>query len=365
MLGAGDVDRGLSLNSHKQTICSCCGRAVCSSMPKIFFTSGEVIEADGGVSVLDAAAIAGITLPYSCRSGRCCSCKCKVISGETEALQAETGLSDAEKVEGWILSCVRTAKTDVVLEADTLGGMTLPPVKTFPCRIHSLAKLAEDVMQVRLRLPPSAQFDFLPGQYIDVIGKNNLRRSYSLAKGDFGDKTLELQIRAVQGGAMSAYWFHQAKDNDLLRLSGPLGTFFLRESTGKDLIFLATGTGITPIKAILETLPALIPEKAPRSVTVLWGGRKLGDLYLDVGAMAGNFRYHPVLSRPESTWTGATGHIQDVLLAMRPDLVNASVYACGSEVMIRDAKEALVSAGLPHNRFYSDAFVCSSDAISK
>lgn len=329
-------------------------------MAEIILSSGTRFSIEQGVSILDAAAKAAVSLPYSCKSGRCSTCKCKVISGETIALQEETGLSAAEKADGWILGCVRSASADVVLEAEDLGGIVLPAIKTVPCRISALDKLAPDVLRIVLRLPPTAGFDYIAGQYIDIIGPGGMRRSYSLASAGASDKTLELHIRAVDGGVMSQYWFEQAKVNDLLRLNGPLGTFFLRDVAGLDLVFLATGTGIAPVKAILEDMPALAAAQRPRSVTVLWGGRVPGDLYFDVAALDGGHRYIPVLSRADDSWTGSRGHVQDVLLGLAPDLANAVVYACGSDAMIHTAQESLVQAGLPANRFYSDAFVCSA-----
>ena len=299
-------------------------------------------------------------MSYSCKSGRCSTCKCKVIAGETKALQAEVGLSSADKAEGWILSCVRTAVTDLSLDVEDLGGVVLPQAKTLPCRINSIDKLAPDVVRVVLRLPPTAEFSFIPGQYIDVIGPNGARRSYSLANASFAGKQLELHIRAVDGGTMSQYWFGQAKANDLLRLNGPLGTFFLRDVAGLDLVFMATGTGMAPVKAMLESMHDLDAVEQPRSVTVLWGGRTLQDLYFDVARIPGDFNFMPVLSRADPQWTGARGHVQQALLTALPDLSQAAVYACGSDEMIRDAQTTLTAAGLPSNRFYSDAFVCSA-----
>ena len=211
-------------------------------MPTISLGSGAEFEASVGSLILDAAEKSKVTLPYSCKTGRCSTCKCKVISGKTRALHPETGLTEQEKAEGWILSCVRAVETDVHLEVDDLGGIALPAHKTWPCRISEIKPLAPDVVRVLLRLPATADFRFIPGQYIDVIGLNGIRRSYSLANATFADKLIELHIRAVEGGAMSNYWFNHAKPNDLLRLNGPLGTFFLREMAGLDLIFLATGT---------------------------------------------------------------------------------------------------------------------------
>ena len=329
-------------------------------MPVITLTSGKVFECVPEVSILDAAAKAGITLPYSCKTGRCSSCKCKVIEGNSVCIHRETGLTAAEQAEGWILSCVRGANTDLLLEAEDLGNVTIPSAKTLPCRINRIEKLAADVIQITLRLPPTAEFDFIAGQYIDVIGPNGIRRSYSLANSNFENKQLELQIKAVDGGAMSNYWFQQAKPNDLLRLHGPLGTFFLRDIAGLDLVFMATGTGIAPIKAIIESMAQLEENKRPRSTTVLWGARYAHDQYLDFTKISDTCNFIPVVSRATEQWQGARGYIQDVLLERMPNLKNAAVYACGSEAMIQTAKVVLSAAGLPTNQFHSDAFVCSA-----
>jgi CDP-4-dehydro-6-deoxyglucose reductase, E3 len=328
-------------------------------MAIVTLSSGAVFEAESGMSLLDAAAKVGVTIPYSCKTGRCSTCRSKVLSGVTTALYPESGLTDEEMSAGWILSCVRSAETDVVVEVDDLGDVVLPVSKTLPCRISQLTYLSPNVIQVLLRLPQTAQFNFIPGQYIEVIGQNGIRRSYSLASANFADKTLEIHIRAVDGGMMSQYWFNQAKINDLLRLEGPFGTFFLRDTTNVDLVFLATGTGIAPIKAILESLAHRPVQQHPKSVTVLWGGRTPQDFYMDLTGMVGAHTYVPVQSRPNEDWSGARGYVQDVLVQLMADFENATVYACGSDAMIHSARDRLTQAGLPAKRFYSDAFVCS------
>lgn len=333
-------------------------------MFQVRLVNGKNFAVSGEKPLLDEAMEAGITFPYSCKSGRCSACKCRVMSGETVALQTEVGLSEAEKAACFILSCVRSAASDLVLDVDTLDGILVPSRKTLACRIDALEKLASDVLKVTLRLPPNALFDFFPGQYVAIIGPNGIRRSYSLAGAGGAGKLLELHIRAVEQGIMSAYWFKQAKKNDLLRLNGPLGTFFLRETVDLDLIFLATGTGMAPVKAILEAISGLSPEIRPASVTVLWGGRTSSDHYFDVESVFPGLDFVPVLSRGGDGYAGASGYVQDVLLASRPDLGRAAVYACGSDAMIQSARTVLQAAGLPGNRFYSDAFVCSDTATS-
>lgn len=332
-------------------------------MPKVTLISGSQFESAPDAPILAEASEAGVFLPYSCKTGRCSTCKTKVLLGETRALRAETGLSGQEILEGWILSCVRAASSDVVLDAEDLG-VTLPPTKTFPCRIASLERVADDIIKVSLRLPPTTQFDFFPGQYIDVTLSPGVSRSYSVANAPVVGALIELHVRAVKDGVLSDYWFNRAQVNDLLRFNGPLGTFFLRGCAEKNLVFLATGTGIAPVKSILEAMPEMPAGDRPRSVTVLWGAAHARDLYFDVAGISGNHHFIPVLSRASDEWQGARGHVQQVLLRTMPALADAIVYACGSPAMINDARALLVESGLPANCFHSDAFVPSSPSNS-
>ena len=330
-------------------------------MPVITLSSGPCFPSRPDLSILDAAAASAVILPYSCKVGRCSSCKCKLLKGNTDLIAPELGLSDDDRRDGWILSCVRKAVGDIFVEVDDLSHVVLPPTITLPCRISALTRVADDIMKVTLRLPPSSQFAFIPGQYIELIGSNGIRRSYSLATADISDNSFDLHVRHVDGGVMSTYLFRDAKTNDLLRLNGPLGTFFLRQTSGIDLIFLATGTGIAPVKAMLEWLSALPEAKSPKSVAVFWGMRHETDFYVDLPSICSSYEYTPVCSRSEEGWRGARGYVQDACLSLRPDLKNASVYACGSMAMIQDARREFVSRGLAPNRFYSDAFVSSSE----
>ena len=329
-------------------------------MAQVNLITGSNFDCLDGISILESAAKAQIALPYSCKTGRCSSCKCKVLSGRSRTLVDEIGLTNEEKEDGWILSCARTAASDLLIEVEDISGFVIPTVKTLPARISSLKKLAPDVLRVILRVPPNSILNYLPGQYVNVIGAGGVRRSYSIANSPSADGQLELHIRAVVGGVMSDYWFSQAKTDDLVRINGPLGSFFLRETADLDLVFLATGTGIAPIKAMIEAMPRLATSKLPRSVTVVWGGRVPDDIYLDVAAMLGSHAFIPVLSRASPCWSGGRGYVQKALLEVQPDLSKAAVYACGSDAMIHSARLSMFEAGLPSSRFYSDAFVSSA-----
>jgi len=312
-----------------------------------------------GESILTSSEKAGFSFPYSCRNGRCSSCKCRVIQGDTESFGEELGLSQDQKSAGWILGCVRSAKSDISIDVEDLSKVVLFPNRTLPCKIDGISLLAQDVIRVVLRFPPASKIEYYPGQYVDLIGVGGARRSYSIANAFDTSNRLELHIKKVLDGTMSEYWFNSAKEGDLLRVKGALGTFFLRDVAGKNLIFLATGTGIAPVKAMLEGLSEIPTCEQPASVTVYWGGRIPSDLYYEFSGFDFRFHFEPVLSRPSSDWLGKVGYVQNVLLSEGSDLNNAEVYACGSDAMIRSARELLVKAGLPERSFYSDAFVSS------
>lgn len=299
-----------------------------------------------------------MTLPYSCRSGRCSTCKCKV-TGATDVLLDETGLSAEEKADGWVLACARSAETDLTLDIQDLSGLNLPEPKMIPAKIDTLELLSHDVIGVRLRLPPGRTMEFMAGQYADVIGPGGVRRSYSFAAAPKADG-IQFQIRCVDGGVMSAYWFGEAKVDDLLRIYGPKGTFVLRHTPNSDVVFLATGTGIAPVKSMIEWIATLSEDQQPRSIQLFWGGRTEEDLYWNLGSLFDRIRYVPVLSRADVDWQGERGYVQDAFLATNADLNSMQVYACGSEEMIHSARQALTSKGLASEAFFSDAFVSSS-----
>ena len=331
-------------------------------MPKMIeLLNGKRFESDDGQTILAAALKFELALEHSCRTGRCGVCKARVISGETNVVTPETSLTSENVSAGYVLTCCRSAATDLELDIEDLGDLVKFKAKTLPARIDTIKQLSQDVVEVVLRTPPASNLDFRAGQYIDVIGPQGVRRSYSIANAPRDDGKLKLEIRKVDGGQLSHYWFNEAKKNDLLRLEGPLGTFCLRTNPSKNLILLATGTGIAPVKAILEELSTFVAGGLPRyeQIYLYWGGRVREDLYWSPDFPDLSLNFITVLSR-EYEWEGRTGYVQNAVLADDIDLSAAAVYACGSEKMIHSAKEALVAAGLNPKQFYSDAFVSSS-----
>jgi CDP-4-dehydro-6-deoxyglucose reductase len=308
-------------------------------------------------TILNGAQKENVTLDYSCKTGRCQSCKAKVIAGTSIATLEETGLSVEDQARGYILTCVRTPTSDLTLDIEDLSGYSLEKVKTIPSKIDSISMISSNVIELHLRIPPNAQFNFLSGQYINII-KDDYKRSYSIANSN-SVSNLVFFIKNYEGGRFSNYLFNESKINDLLRIEGPIGTFFYRHTSKKNIIFLATGTGIAPVKAILEQLDENNAEIIDKTIYLFFGGRTEEDLFWKPNFNNIKVDFIPVLSRSTVDWKGEKGYIQDCILSKGIDLSDSVMYACGSENMIQDSSLLAIKNGLAEDTFYSDAFISS------
>lgn len=300
-------------------------------------------------NLLDDALSNDLPLEHSCRTGDCGICAAEIVSGEIENEFGQLVKS------GSILTCQSKAKSDAVLKASYYPELASLKTQTLPCKVSSISYPVEDVAVLKLRFPPTAQFEFLPGQYLDLIFKG-IKRSYSIANAQSKDKEIELHIRQVPLGQMSELVFGKVKENQLMRIEGPKGTFFVRDGE-RPLIFLATGTGIAPIKAMTSKL---LECQDQRPIYIYWGMRSLNELYVDelqhLAEVHKHVHFIPVLSRDMSCEKYRQGYVQNAVLSDFQSLGNIDVYACGSPSMIQSAKSLFVDNGLPSEQFYSDAF---------
>jgi len=251
-----------------------------------------------------------------------------------------------------------------------------------PCRITHLERVAPDVVIVTLQLPASEHLKYRAGQFLEFTLGNGARRSYSIATAPHADEPISIHVRHMPGGVFTDALFGAAakpiKERDILRLEGPLGTFFLRPDSERPILLLASGTGFAPIKAIAETIFHLrlnhedpLRPQPPRTVVLYWGARARRDLYMNEVPMrwAGeqpNFRYVPVLSDapPEDAWTGRTGFVHQAVMRDLPDLSQYEVYACGAPVMVEAARRDFVAqCGLLEDQFFADAFTSKADVV--
>lgn len=341
--------------------------------------SGRQFRADADQAILTAGIDAGVNLPYGCRDGACGACKCLKLEGDIEVQpHQEKALSAEERAGGYILTCRAIARSNVVLESKQVTAEDALPVKKLPARVTGMEKAADDVMLLTLQLPATAPFAYHAGQYVEVVLRDGDRRAYSMASAPHLSYTpaqngqpaschIQLHIRHLPGGKFTDQVFSSMKPRTILRLEGPFGSFYLREDSDSPMIFLASGTGFAPIKALIESLEE---KNIHRPVTMYWGARQRADLYLhdwmlEAAQRIPHLRYIPVLSEAqEGSWNGRTGLVHLAVAQDFPDLSAHQVYACGSPVVVEAAAQHCIThCGLPEAAFFADSFVSEADRV--
>jgi len=308
-------------------------------------------------SILNGALKAGFIFEHSCKNGQCGVCKTSLLSGEVKELQPQLALTERDIANNKILTCCCEPITDILIDAEELTALKGIETKILPARISQIIQLSNDIIEIQLRFPPSVDFKFLEGQYLYVLW-SGIHRSYSIASTSL-DKEVTLLVKKVEQGVMSDYWFNQAKLNDLLRIEGPKGTFFLRNKE-RPLVMLATGTGIAPIMSILHKLDQDENYQQLQSISLFWGNRFADDFVWQPEFKNITVNLEKVISKPDSRWAGEIGYIQNIALEVLGNkVIDFDVYACGSNEMIQSAKHTFIQAGLIEKQFYSDAFVQS------
>jgi NAD(P)H-flavin reductase/ferredoxin/fatty-acid desaturase len=307
-------------------------------------------------TVLAAALRAGVDFPSSCRVGGCGACKCRLTEGEVDEL-TETGyLLTGEEIErGTILACQSVPRTDVRVELDQPASR---PVRRAG-RVVAQERVTHDITRIAIAIDEPLPFQ--AGQFASLT-LGGVTRRYSFASPSEAGAPLTFLVRKVSGGELSP----RLCDDDLIgravEVEGPHGDFVLGEGDGP-LLFVAGGSGLAPVLAILEEAAR---AGSTRSVTVLFGAREERDLYAsaELADLAARwrapFRSVPVLSEAPSdaAWAGARGLVTSHVAAhLEP---GAEAYLCGPPPMVDAARAELAALGVERVRF--DRFTTLADA---
>jgi CDP-4-dehydro-6-deoxyglucose reductase len=327
--------------------------------------SGHEFDVAPGKSVLAAALEAGFNLPYSCRAGGCTTCQARVAQGQVDhGLAEDIYLPAALRAQGYALLCQAKPLSDLVVEATELT-LHLATPKLVPCRVKQIRMAAPDVAIVQLRTPYNDNMLYAAGQYIDFLLADGKRRSYSIATAPMLEGAMmdiEIHVRHTPGGLFTDRVFQKLKVGEVLRFEGPLGTFYLREESQKPILFVASGTGFGPIKAMIEYA---LRRKIARPMTLYWGCRARHDLYMadlprQWAAANPHFSFVPVLS--DEAWEGRAGFVHRAVMEDFPDLSGHQVYACGAPAMVDAARQDFAGqCGLPAAEFFADSFLTEAE----
>ncbi len=321
--------------------------------------SGKVFRTDGDSAILDDALIHGLNFPYGCQKGFCGKCKATIIEGEVGYEgDIPNGITAQEVAEGMALLCQCRAKSDIALVVDELDSVADIEVRNLPCKVQSIKRLNHDVTQIILKIPGAESLQYLAGQYVDLIHPDFEPRAFSIANAPTNSGLIELHVRQIENGKFTNFVFNELEEKSLLRIEGPKGDFFFREDSKKPVILIAGGTGLGPIKSIIEHA---IATKLNRQIYLYWGVRDEVDLYMDLPEQWANdndnIHFVPVLSEPNDAWQGKTGFVHEGVLSDFEDLTGYEIYACGPPAMVKAVASTFVEQGMIKDNFFSDAFV--------
>ena len=225
----------------------------------------------------------------------------------------------------------------------------------FRATVERIDSLSHNVRGFHLKLiaPPTIQFN--AGQFIILNVPHEgkvVKRAYSIASPPYEPHGLDLCIQHVEGGIASTY-FWKLKEQDTVSISGPHGAFLLKEPLDYDPIFMATGTGVAPLRAMIRHL---IHINFTRHVWLFFGTRYEHAMlyeseFRSLAAMRRNFHYIPTVSRPKD-WHGEVGHLQQTFQKHITDYADKEIYLCGWLEVVKAICADLERFGVPKAKLH-------------
>ena len=262
----------------------------------------RTIDVPTGATILATALDAGIGYPFGCQSGNCGACKSHLVKGEvTMEGYSEFALSDEEKERGLILACRAVPWEDSEVAWLDEDDLIVHPRRLLDCEVIGLDDATHDIKRIRLKIVSGGPFDFSAGQFASVTFEGCPPRDYSMANVP-GDPILEFHVRRTAGGATSMHVSEKLKVGDHVRVEGPFGPSYLRETHRGPIIAVAGGSGMAPIKSVVERA---LQKALPQHIYFYFGVRSERDLYLHdhfapLAKTHKNLHFIPVLSEGDS-----------------------------------------------------------------
>jgi NAD(P)H-flavin reductase len=208
----------------------------------------------------------------------------------------------------------------------------------------------------RFLLPQGERLEFIAGQYGSFIMDQKTRRNFSFTTPSSEQTAFELCADITPMGPGSR-WLLALKPGDRIEFLGPLGRFVVDKGSGREKIFVATGTGIAPFRGmILEALKAGVKEK----MRLYWGLRYQEDLFWDkefenLAHEYPQFSYTVMLSRPTPTWPRARGRVTDHIFD-EDNFEKKEYYLCGSRAMVDEVRGALFARKVSEEQVKTELF---------
>jgi CDP-4-dehydro-6-deoxyglucose reductase/ferredoxin-NAD(P)+ reductase (naphthalene dioxygenase ferredoxin-specific) len=324
---------------------------------------GAKIDVEMGQTILEAAIRAGLPYPHGCRSGNCGACKSRLIGGDVEmSPYSEFALTEEEKASGLVLACRSVPWSDAEIEWLGEDESVAHPLRKLVCRVVALDAMTHDIKRLRCAVVAGGPFVFSAGQYCAVTLDRLPARDYSMANLP-DDAVLEFHVRHVAGGATSRYVAERLAVGEEIRVEGPYGTSWLREAHRGPILALAGGSGLAPIKSMVERALQLGMQQ---DVHLYFGVRDERDLYLEdhfIGLTRThpNLSFVPVLSEPSRPTARRTGFVHEAVAADFAGLDGFKAYLAGPPPMVEAATKLLQGRGMRRQDIHADAFYTEAE----
>ncbi|MBR0683561.1 ring-hydroxylating dioxygenase ferredoxin reductase family protein [Roseomonas eburnea] len=313
------------------------------------------IDARDGETIADASYRLGINIPLDCRDGACGTCKCRVESGRYDGgFYIEDALTEEEAAEGLALACQVRPKTDLVVAIPAASTACKTRPQSFEVALRSVARLSETSIAFALDAP--TDLAFLPGQYVSVrVPGTEQRRAYSFSSAP-GAEALSFLVRDIPGGLMSTWLREAATPGAMLEITGPSGSFYLRD-VQRPLLLLAGGTGLAPF---LSMLGRLAGSGCAQPVHLVYGVTNDADLVEisrleDYAARIPGFTFATTVAAEGSTHPRrgyVTAHVEPAHL----NGGDVDIYLCGPPPMVDAVRGWLAGQGVTPAAFHYEKF---------
>ncbi|HET9933416.1 MAG TPA: 2Fe-2S iron-sulfur cluster-binding protein [Polyangiaceae bacterium] len=335
-----------------------------SSKIRVLSDPPESAPALAGETILESLLQAGLAFPHNCQSGNCGACKCELVEGDIlELPYSEYALSAEERSRGLILACRTQVWGDCSVRPLGADEMVLHPSRVMRCRVVEIQELTHDIRGLSLAIESGGPYGFSAGQHARLkFGPGIPERSYSMASLP-GDSMLEFYVRLTARGQASGYVFSNLRVGAEVTVSGPLGNAYLRENHRGPLLAVAGGSGMAPIKSIVETA---LRNDPTRTVHCYFGVRDERDVYVEsrlreLAQRHPNLRVHVVLSEASGATTRRTGTVATAVMEDFKEFPGFKAYVAGPPPMVEAVQRELVARGMAIRDIHADAFYSQAD----
>ncbi|GLB69272.1 benzoate 1,2-dioxygenase electron transfer component BenC [Arthrobacter mangrovi] len=327
------------------------------------------IKCNSHESVADAAYKARINIPFDCRDGACGTCKAFCESGTYDGGDyIDEALTEDEAEKGFCLPCQMVPESDLVLQISGTAEMAKTEAQTFEATIADLHWFADNTAALSLEIDNRQDLAFLPGQYMNLaVPGTDAVRSYSFCSGPL-QKELKFLVRTAPDGVMTGYLKNRAKAGDILSMSGPMGSFFLRDIK-RPTLMLAGGTGIAPLLSMLEKIATTEQGHPLQPIHLVYGVTFDKDLVeLDklehYASAIEEFTFSYCVADPDSA-AGKKGYVTDHIGKEQLNGGDVDVYLCGPPAMVDAVRQYWDAQGIVPENFYYERFAVGSTSSVK